>query len=111
MNKAQSMINNLKSVSGNRYSAEKALEKLALAKETTGLSEQRVLINMVLYAFENDPRYKTERNMVINKTEPSEKAKQCLTSLRSIRGQSEQSLLSEMVQYAFEHDPQYGKKK
>ena len=76
MNKGQSMINNLKSVRGNRYSNDKALEKLAKAKEKTGLSEQRVLINMVLYAFENDPKYETERNLVINKTEPSEKAKQ-----------------------------------
>ena len=111
MNKGQSMINNLKSVRGNRYSNDKALEKLAKAKDKTGLSEQRVLINMFLYAYENDPKYETERNLVINKTEPSEKAKQCLTSLRSIRGQSEQSLLTEMIHYAYANDPSYSEQK
>lgn len=103
------MINNLKSIRGDRFGGKKALDCLALAKEITGKSERDLLVSMVLYAFENDPRYLETKALVITETVNEERAKKCLTVLRKMQGISEQSLLASMVQYSFANNPDYTK--
>lgn len=107
MSKSQSMMNNLKCVTGDRYGAKSALKYITAIKSATGESEQTVLISMVLYALHNNPEYKKVKDTLMTDAEPVDKAKLCLTRLRSINGQSEQSLLAAMVHFTFLHNPDY----
>lgn len=105
------MINNLRSVSGERFGAKEALDCLSRSKAATGKSQRDLIVEMVLYAFENNPEYQRTRELVITQTSNEEKAKKCLTVLRTMSGQTEQSLLSSMIKYAFDTNPQFREKK
>ncbi len=104
MSKFQSMINNLKSISGNRYGANEALKLFTRIKEKTNRSERDLLVSMVLYAVEHNEEYRKARDLVISSDTPECQAKSCLTLLRSLTGQTEQSLLVSMIKYSAKHD-------
>lgn len=105
------MINNLKSVSGERFGAREALECLSLSKTATGRSQRDLIVDMILYAFDKSPEYKSIRDLVITQTNREEKAKRCLTVLRNTCGQTEQSLIASMVKYAFNENPEFRESK
>lgn len=94
---AQSLINNLKSIADNRFGAQDAVESLARMKRQTGLSEKKLLTEMVIYAFEHDPMYETARSMLTGEKSRYAIAYECLSILRELRGQSKQSLLASAV--------------
>lgn len=50
--KGQSIYNNLNSVSGNRYNASKAKFYLTRLRQELGISEQRLIISLILDGFE-----------------------------------------------------------
>jgi len=110
MKSAQSIINNLRSIEGNRFGAEKALACLDKAKAVIGKCKRDTLIVMVLYAFENNPEYSEAQHLVKAGNSDEDRAKNCLSVLRRMRGQSEQSLISSMVLYAYRSNPKFRKK-
>ena len=106
MSKSQSMLNNLKSISGNRYEANKAIELIRKLKEKTRKSEKDILEQMVLYAFNNSPEYealKTSAGEGLSELN----AKACLSAIRSMTGKTEQSILVSMIMYSSEHDKNF----
>ena len=104
MSKFQSMINNLKSISGNRYGAKEALRLFSDIKEKTSRSEKDLLVSMVLFAVEHNEEYRKARDLVISSDTPECQAKSCLTLLRSLTGRTEQSLLVSMINYSAKND-------
>lgn len=60
----QSMINNLKSVPGNRFGAAEAKFKISGLRRMTGQSEQSLLAKCVLYAFDKMPEYDACRETI-----------------------------------------------
>ena len=105
MSISQSMLNNLKSIKNNSYGADSALEILREAKRRTRRSEQDIITEMVLFAFENNPDYSDARRLVIDGTSdrPS-KARSCLRALSAATGRRQQSLIAEMVIYGGLHN-------
>lgn len=101
------MINNLKSIPGDKYAAGQAVRYLSMIKRLTGQSEQSILVSMVLYSFNNNPDYKEIRSSFSQEGAPEEKAKKCLSYLRATLGIKEQSLLCSMVHFAVKNDPAY----
>ncbi len=104
MSKSQSMLNNLKSIAGNKYGADEAKAILSSTKQRTKCSEMELLERMVIFSFENSPEYNSARKLVISDKTREKKAKSCLSALRSLTGKTEQALLVSMVKYASEHD-------
>lgn len=104
MSKSQSMLNNLKSISGNKYEANKAIELIRKLKEKTRKSEKDILEQMVLYAFNNSPEYAALKTSVGGGLSELN-AKACLSAIRSMTGKTEQSILVSMIMYSSERQP------
>lgn len=98
------MLNNLKSITDNRYGVSDAISILKQFKKTTKKPEKELLENMVIFSFENSPEYNNARKLVISEETPEKKAKSCVSALRSLTGRTEQAILVSMIKYASEHD-------
>lgn len=100
MSASQSILNNLKSIKDNSYGANKALQILREAKQRTHKSEQVLITELVLFAFENNPAYDEIRRMVIDgEAQSADRARSCLKVLSAATGRRQQSLIAEMVIY------------